>query len=173
MKNISKLSKIFLFISVISAVIWVGSTVTRQLVTYQLFEGPELNFKNYVTDQNLGGIYQTILPAITTTFVAYTSFIICFISFIIFSKISLKLNGWLFIITVMVIILMPFEIYLMTIDYRMISLLNSGSFSSSIITDMIISRFRFFGSFTIIEVMCYLSFIYFILFKPLHVESKD
>lgn len=172
MKSLSKLSKIFLFIAVLGAVTWVGSAFTRQLVTYQLFEGLELNFKSYVSEQNLSAIYETILPAITITFISYCVFIISFALFLLFSRIKLKQFGWLFIITVIVFLLMPFEVYLMTIDYKMIFLLNSGNFNSSTITDLILARFRIFGSFTIIEVLCYLSFIYFILFRPLQVDSN-
>jgi hypothetical protein len=173
MKKLSKLSKIFLFLAVLSAIIWVGSAVTRQLITYQLFEGPELNFKSYVTEQNLHGIYETILPSVTITFVSYCVFIISFILFLIIARINLKHFGWLFIITVVVFILMPFEIYLMTIDFKMISLLNSGNFETNIITDLILSRFKVLGSFTIIEILCYLAFVYFILFKPLQVIPKQ
>lgn len=173
MKNRSKLSNIFLFLAILSAIIWIGSSLTRQLITYQLFEGPELNFKSYVTQQNLHGIYETLLPAVTITFVSYSAFIIFFILFLIIARINLKHFGWLFIIMVAVFILMPFEIYLMTIDFKMISLLNSGNFDSSIITDLILSRFKVLGSFTIIEILCFLAFVYFILFKPLQVIPKQ
>lgn len=172
MKKLSNLSKIFLFLAVLCAVIWVGSTLTRQLITYQLFDGPELNFKSYVTEQNLHGIYETILPAITTTFISYCGFIISFVLFLVTSKINLKQFGWLFIIMTIVFILMPFEIYLMTIDFKMITLLNSGRFDTNMITYLILSRFKDLGSVTIIEVLCYLAFVYFILFKPLQVVSN-
>lgn len=173
MKKLSKLSKILLFLAVLSAIIWVGSTLTWQLITYQLFDGPELNFKPYVTEQNLHGIYETILPAVTITFVSYCGFIISFVLFLITARINLKQFGWLFIIMTVVFILMPFEVYLMTIDFKMISLLNSGNFDNNVISSLILSRFKVLGSITIIELLCYMAFIYFILFKPLQVIPNN
>ena len=52
-KEISTTSKIFAVLALISTSIWVGSYLTRQLLIYQLFEGPDLMLRGYLNQDNL------------------------------------------------------------------------------------------------------------------------
>jgi hypothetical protein len=173
MNKLNKTSKIFAFLAIITCSIWIGSYLSRLLLSYQLFEAQDLSLKPYITSVNLAGILITMLPSITTTFVSYICFIISFGLFIIISHISFRDNGWLFIIAIIILITLPFEIYLMTIDYRIILQLNYGIFNSSEIVDLFVKRIKVLGSFSLIEVFCYLSFYYFLLFKPLTKNNNE
>ena len=160
------LNKIIAFLAVLSGSIWIGSYAVRMIISYQLFD-IDMNIMPYVNQQNLSGILVTINPAVITTFVLYIFFIFSFSIFLFSSKISSKENCWLFIIAVIVYLTLPFEAYLLKIDYKIISALN---FSDVIDTEYVISlfkdRFTNLSSFPIIIFLSYCSFIYFILFKP-------
>jgi len=134
---------------------------------YQLFEGQDLVLKNYITNENINGILFSIFPLFV---VHFTAFIVMFISTIIFylsSKINLRFNGWLFIILIAILITTPFEIYLMLIDYKVIMMLNSGSFDSNTVISLLRDRIKDLSSFSIVAILTYLSFYYFIVFQPL------
>jgi hypothetical protein len=107
------------------------------------------------------------LPVILTPFVSFIITIVAFLLFIITSKISLRENGWLFIIFIAVLITLPFEIYLMTIDYKIILMLNSSSIDANQIISLLRKRITVLSSFPILVLITYLSFFYFIVFKPL------
>ena len=173
MKSLNKTSKIFAFLAIISCSIWIGAYLSRLFLSYQLFEAQDLSLKPYITSANLPGILITMLPSITTTFVSYTCFIIFFGLFIIIAKIKLRFNGWLFIIIIIILITLPFEIYLMTIDYNIIIQLNYGTYNTSEIVDLFVKRIKILGSFSLIEILCYLSFYYFLLFRPLIKNSNE
>jgi hypothetical protein len=98
--------------------------------------------------------------------------VIVLILFYVTSKISLRFNGWLFIILIAVMITLPFEIYLMLIDYKIIIALNNGSFDSTQIINLLKDRIKDLSSFSIVAVLTYLSFFYFIVFQPLTKEIK-
>lgn len=171
MKNISTISKIFAVLSLISAAIWVGSYLSRLFLVYQLFEGPDLLLRSYINNENIDGILFSLLPTILVHFI---SFIVMFLTTIIFylkSKIILRYNGWLFIILIAIIITAPFEIYLMLIDYKVIMMLYSGSFDSNIIINLLRDRIKDLSSYSIVAILTYLSFYYFIVFQPL--TKKD
>ena len=171
MKNISTLSKVFAVLSLIAAAIWVGSYLSRLFLVYQLFEGPDLILKSYITNENVNGILFSILPSFVVHFIA---FIVMFLSTIIFyltSKINLRYNGWLFIILIAIIITTPFEIYLMLIDYKIIMMLNNGSFDSNTVISLLRDRIKDLSSYSIVAILTYLSFYYFIVFQPL--TKKD
>ena len=171
MKNISTISKVFAVLSLIAAAIWVGSYLSRVFLVYQLFEGPDLILKSYITNENVNGILFSILPSFVVHFIA---FIVMFLSTIIFyltSKINLRYNGWLFIILIAIIITTPFEIYLMLIDYKIIMMLNNGSFDSNTVISLLRDRIKDLSSYSIVAILTYLSFYYFIVFQPL--TKKD
>jgi hypothetical protein len=167
MKNLKTLPKILLFLAVLSGALWVGSYFTRLVVSYQIFESTDYSLRSYVNDQNLTGILKSFEPAIISTLALYLIFILSYISFIITSKMSFKFNGWLFIITILVLLTMPFEVYLCSIDYKMIVMINSVNFDPKEILGLMIERFKIFGSFPVIEIFCYGAIVYFLLFRPL------
>jgi len=171
MKNISTISRIFAVLSLISVAIWVGSYLSRLFLVYQLFEGQDLVLKSYITNENINEILISIMPSFV---VHFATFIVMFITTIIFyvsSKISLRFNGWLFIILIAILITTPFEIYLMLIDYKVIMMINSGSFDSNTVISLLRDRIKDLSSFSIVAILTYLSFYYFIVFQPL--TKKD
>jgi len=171
MKNISTISKIFAVLSLISAAIWVGSYLSRLFLVYQLFKGPDLLLRSYITNENASGILISLLPTILVHFISFIMMLITTIIFYIVSKINLRFNGWLFIILIAIIITAPFEIYLMSIDYKVIMMLNNGSFDSNIIVNLLRDRIKDLSSYSIVAILTYLSFYYFIVFQPL--TKKD
>ena len=172
MKNTNILSKIFLYLTVLSGILWVGGYFPRLAVTYQLFEKTDFIVKSFLNNQNLPGIFIILNGAIILTCVLYIIFIISFIAFLLTSRLSLKENGWLFIIAILIVITAPFEIYLMTIDHTFINLIFSGQFIPNDILALIIKRFKIFGSFPIIELLCYFAMIYLLIFQPMKMSKK-
>lgn len=171
MKNISTISKIFAILSLISGAIWVGAYLSRLFLVYQLFEGPDLVLKSYISNENVNGILFSILPSFVVHFVAFIVVCITTIIFYFTSKISLRFNGWLFIILIAMLITMPFEIYLMLIDYKIIMMLNNGLFDSNTVINLLRDRIKDLSSYSIVAILTYLSFYYFIVFQPL--TKKD
>ena len=167
MKNISTISKIFAVLSLIAAAIWVGSYLSRLFLVYQLFEGPDLILKSYITYENVNGILFSILPSFVVHFIAFVVMFFTTIIFYLTSKINLRFNGWLFIILLAIIITTPFEIYLMVIDYKIIMMLNNGSFDSNTVISLLRDRIKDLSSYSIVAILTYLSFYYFIVFQPL------
>ena len=167
MKTLNKTSKLFAFLALAACSIWIGAYLSRQFISYQLFEAHDLSLKSYINPINISGILTTMLPSVTTSFVAYIAFIVFFMFFLVISRINLRNNGWLFIIAVVILITFPFEVYLMTIDYKLILQLNSGVFDSNYLVELIRKRIQVLSSFPLIEVFCYLSFYFFLIFRPL------
>ena len=172
MKNLNKTSKIFAYISVLFGALWLGGYLLRLILTYQIFEGTDLHFRDFIDSSNLNVIYIILNSAVSFTLITYIIFILSFIAFISFSKLSLKKHGWLFIISLIILITLPFELYLMTIDYQIFTVVYEGSFNAEEMSKLMIERMKVFSSFPLIEVFCYFSIIYFMIFQPLTVKEK-
>jgi hypothetical protein len=154
-----------------SGILWLGGYLSRLLLTYQLFEPRDFILKHYVTDQNLGGIFITMNSSVTFTMILYLAFVVSFILFIVTSKISLKEEGWLFIILLIVIITMPFELYLMSFDYKIATKVFYNSFTPGEILDLYVKRMKVISSFSLIEIFSYCAIIFLVLFQPLKLKK--
>ena len=173
MKNQKFIVKIWAFISLLSGTLWLGAYLVRMILSYQLFD-IDMNLASYLNESDLKEILITIVPAINITFVLYIVFIISFSLFLIFSKIKLKENGWLFIIAMIVYLTLPFEAFLMIIDYKIILALNfSEVINSNYAISLIKERFIKLNGFPIIIFLSYCATIYFLLFKPFTRVKKD
>ena len=172
MSELKLTSKIFLYICFLSGTLWLGSYVTRLTLTYQLFEGNNFTLKAIFNNQNLPGVFITLNAAAILTTITFAIFIISFIIFLFSSRINLKENGWLLISTIIIVVTIPFEVILMNNDYKIYSLIQAGNFDPNQVLLFIINRFKILGSFPIIEVLCYFSIIYLVLFKPLKLVKK-
>jgi hypothetical protein len=66
----------------------------------------------------------------------------------------------------------PFEIYLLTIDYKIAtSVFYNPDFDSTYILNLTIERFKVLSSFPIIEVFIYFAIIYLFIFQSLKKKS--
>ncbi len=168
MKNLNPLSRIFLLLSVISGILWIGSYTLRLVLTYQIFEGIDFTLRQYINTQNLNGIFIILNSSIIMTDILYAAFIISSIIFILISKLNLKLNGWLLIIILIIIITLPLEAYLISIDYKIYSFVSPNSiFDNSQVLNLYIKRLKIFSSFPVIEILSYIAIIFFAIFRPL------
>ena len=102
MYNLSKTSKIFLLLTSLSGSLWMGGYFARLIVFYQLFQPKELILRPVFNEQNLHAVLIELNSLIILTLVLYLLFIITYFIFITTSKISLRENGWLFIVTVII-----------------------------------------------------------------------
>jgi len=171
MNQLKASAKVFLLLTFIFGSLWLGSYLTKLLLVYQLFQGNEFELKDYINDINLGAILKTISAAFSATLILYPLFILSFGSFLMFSKLNLKKNGWLFIITMLIVITAPMEIFLLTINYKISILSLTSPIPSNEMLSLIIKRMNILGSFSLVELLCYLAIVHLIIFKPLHKDT--
>ena len=166
MKKQSIISKIILFLTITSFILWLGSYIIRNIVIYQLFEPLNLDLKSIYNEQNLNAVFNIILPLITFNLVTYISFILFFIIFLSSARISLKNEGWLFISTMIILITLPFEGYLSFYDYKIVNFIVYHNTNVMDIINLIRERITKLSSFSFIEFFSYLAIIFLTLFKP-------
>jgi len=92
--------------------------------------------------------------------------------FLLTSKISLRQNGWLFIISVIVYFTLPFEIVLMLIDWDLIQIFSSSSTLDQAAVGLIVKRIESLQGFPLIIIICYLAIPYLLIFKPFDLKRK-
>jgi hypothetical protein len=173
MEKLNLVSKTFLFITILFFSLFLGGYVARQIVIYQLFEPTGINFKSAYNEQNLHIVYYTILPIIILNIVTYITFLVSYMIFIFTSKIKIKYEGWLFAITIILLITAPFEIYLSIIDFKIVRMVMSDSMQIKAISELIKDRMTELSSFSLIEIFSLAAIIFLGLFKPLRKKNEN
>jgi len=171
MTKLNLTSKILLLLTIIFFSVWLGSYIARQLAVYQLFDPLETELKPLYTMDNLTAVLFTLLPLFTLNLISYICLLLAFILFLFQSKINLKAHGWLFIVTLIILVTAPFEIYLSSIDYKIINKIYSSPSETTIIIDLVKERITKLSSFSIIEIFSYITIIFLVLFQPLKKEK--
>jgi hypothetical protein len=167
MNTYSKTTKIFAYITMLFGSLWLGTYLSRLALSYQLFEVKNLVLRPIFNEANLKVVFQILYPVIMLQAVLYALFLFSFLVFWLKSKINLRNNGWFFIIIIIILTTLPLEIYLVSIDYKIVSMIYYNSFMVKEVLNLIIQRFKVLGSFPIIEILLFSSCYYFVLFKPL------
>ena len=173
MAKLSLVSKIFLFLAILFFSLFLGGYVARQMIIYQLFEPNGLDFKSMYNDQNLAFVYPTIAPVLILNLITYMTFLISSVVFFVTSKIKIKYEGWLFAIIIIIVITAPFEIYLSTIDLKIVSMIMSNSAPINAISELIKERMIVLSSFSLIEVFSFAAIIFLYLFQPLRKKNEN
>lgn len=167
MQKLDTKSKITLYLLILASFIWLGNTFSRMLFSYHIFADPELNLKSFLNPEVLNGVFLIHQPLIAVSLIFYVVMIILFLSFIIISKQNLKENGWLFISLILVIITFPFEVYLLTYDFKFFYMLYFPKIDVSEAMKIVLMRYSTLGSFMIVELLSYSAIICLFLFQPL------
>ncbi len=167
MKNNTLFLKFIQFLLIVSLIIWLGGYISRHLVIYQLFEPEGLILRPNYNLENLNVVWNTISPLLVSNLVSFPLFILFYLSYLFFSKISLKKEGWLFIATIVILITAPFEIYLLIKDYGIVRLIYSTSINSEKVLNLIRERINILSSFSLIEIFSYLAIVFLTILKPL------
>ncbi|PKL82847.1 MAG: hypothetical protein CVV24_07970 [Ignavibacteriae bacterium HGW-Ignavibacteriae-3] len=167
MEKLSQTARIFLFLTLLSLALFLGSYLTRQTVVYQLFEVNGIDLKTMFNGQNLPAVFSVMVPAIILNLLTYYVFLISFIIFLITSGIKLKYEGWLFAILLIVALTAPFEIYLSTIDFQLIQQIISDPSQVEVILNLVKERVSDLSSFPLIMLISSAVIIFLTVFRPL------
>jgi hypothetical protein len=154
-------------LTLVFAAIWLGSYITRLFTVYQFFEPVNMELRPLYNSQNLGAIFTILMPSILCNVITFPIFLILFLLYLFVSKINIKNEGWLFITLVVIFVTAPFELYLMTIDYNILTQIVSEKYNIDAVMNLIQKRVMVLSSFPLIEVFCYIALLFINVYKPL------
>ncbi|GJQ44197.1 MAG: hypothetical protein JETCAE03_36950 [Ignavibacteriaceae bacterium] len=170
MKPYSLTSKILLIFTFASGTLWLGSYTVKLFSFFNLFDldpNNSLILKSTLINVDMKPVIFELLPVLTISLSSYIIFIASGLLFLFISKVNLKENGWLFIILMIVLFCLPFEIYLSLKDYKLIMMIINNTSDSSGMVEIIKSRITVLSSFPIVALILHYSLFILVVFRPL------
>lgn len=168
MNKLSKTSKTLLVTIFISYAIWVGTYIAKNLFFFEFFDPETLALRDIFMKGDNFNVFYSFFPVITTNLICYGVFVISFLLFVFTSKLSLRNNGWLFISLLVVLVILPVELYVIfKYDLNIVLDTNSMTLVAKDAIDLLRQRVSKFGMYSFISIFSTLSIIFFFIFRPL------
>jgi len=171
--NISKLSKLFLWLAESSLGILLGVKLVQYLILFDLMIPNSFVFKEIYTEEILGIVFLALRSLFVVSLILLPVFVFSFLIFLFTSKLKLRFKGWLFISTVILIIILPIQILFLLQDFNIVTELVKEHYNIEYVGKIILSKLQDYGSFMLIELLAILSVFYFMIFKPLDKEKPN
>lgn len=176
MLKYSKYQKFLLSFLAFGLAIWIGGSVIRTVIAFDLFQpGTELILKNYSDDIRM----QTVKLFATTSIYTEVSYAVAFVSLVLLAfgwKNHIKERGWLFMAILLFFLTSPVEFYSMFLDYRLAMNLFFGScqihFGDDVIQKLFVSRFKNLSIYSPMMYLAVITSIIFTIWRPLDKTLK-
>jgi len=174
-KKDSLSNKFFQALIFVFGSIWFGSQISKLLTIFHFFQSDEfgrLSLRESINFNLIVDLYYQLIPLFSVTIVSYIIFIIILFIYFLNNIRTLKFKGWLFISIVIIFFCVPFEIYLLSIDWKiLVSAYNKSANPYSFIK-LSEERISILGNFPLISIFLHLITLFLISFKPLDKENR-
>ncbi|WKZ68012.1 MAG: hypothetical protein QY331_08605 [Melioribacteraceae bacterium] len=168
MENQTKFSKLIIYLTCVFFTIFIGSYLVKIGMINQFFEAETMSIKPIFEGVELKGAFLTMLPVFSISVISFICFILFLLAYVVVSKINFRNEGWFFIITLLIIVTTPFELYLLLqYDINLIQKIFSNDINSIYLLEMLKQRIVALGPFPLIILFSYFIIIFLAIFKPL------
>lgn len=171
--HLNKVSKISLFILVVSAIFWLGAINVRFFIGNQLLNYDEFNFRTSIPPDEENQIFKMISDASILIMIFYPIVFTSAVVFIKYCKINLRENPWLLMCAILFFSFAPVEIYTSYIDLKFILLFNQRPANHDQLLKYFGERIGFLRGVPWIGVLSYYTIIWISIFKPLKKTSAQ
>lgn len=160
-------TKIYLFLLILASLFWLGGSIYRAIIAYTLFEPFSLIVKSQITYDILRQTLKLIGNINVYVLISYPIVLLTFVLFVRSTRVSLKKEGWLFMITMILVLFFPIEIYLSYRDINFTLMVLFSNFDTNLALSLLIQRISALGGLPAIGSLCYFTSIWLAIFQPL------
>lgn len=170
---LNKVSKFWLLLLIISAIVWLGAINVRFIIGNELLNYDEFNFRTSIPPDEENMIFKLISHASITIMIAYVFTFISAIFFLKTCKINLKQNTWLLMCAILFFVFSPVEFYTSYLDLKFILLFFSEPPNHDELLMIFGERLGFLKGVPWIAILSYYTIIGIVIYKPLKKTQKE
>lgn len=165
--------KLVLTISLLGTVLWLGGSIVRNAIAFDLFVPGTLQLKQSIPDAVVSQTVRLYTIAAFYTMVGYGLSCLGFVILLVEFTKRLKEFGWLFMAFILFFLTIPAEIYLLTFDIELVRALQTtyDTFSAnSKLLEVFHSRFStksHAGQISALTTFSYITILGLFVFRPL------
>ena len=170
---ISKTTRFWLSLLVISAIFWLGGINARAIIGNELLNYDEFSFRTSIPPDEENAIFKMIANTSILIIISYFFVLVSTVCFLISFKGKLKLNTWLLMCSILFFAFIPVEVYTSILDYKFIILFYQNPPNHDGLLKLFGERIGFFRGVPWIALLCYYTIIVVAIFKPLKLTARE
>jgi hypothetical protein len=170
---LNKVSKFWLLLLIISAIVWLGAINVRFIIGNELLNYDEFSFRTSIPPDEENMIFKLISNVSIVIMIAYVFTFVSAIFFMKTCKINLKQNAWLLMCSILFFIFSPVEFYTSYLDLKFILLFFSEPPNHDELLKIFGERLGFLKGVPWIAILSYYTIIGIAIFKPLKKTQKE
>ena len=170
---LNKSSKTWLFLLILSAIVWLGAINVRVIIGGELLNYDEFDFRTSIPPDEENMIFKLISSASIVIMIAYFFTFISAIFFMKTCKINLKQNTWLLMCAILFFVFSPVEFYTSYLDLKFTLLFVSNPPNHDELLRLFGERIGFLKGVPAIAVLSYYTIIGIAIFRPLKKSKKE
>ncbi len=173
MYTLTKSSKIWLFIIIVSAVFWLGGINVRALLGNELLNYDEFAFRTSIPPDEENTIFKMICYSSILIMISYVITFVSALFFVFNFKLSLKQNGWYLMCIILFFLFSPVEFYTYFLDLKFIQLFYTRPVNHDGLLKIFGERLGFLKGVPWIALLSYYAIIFISIFKPLSKTKRQ
>lgn len=162
----SGLWRLWLFLLVLSAIIWLGGVNVRAIVGNDLLKPGTLEFEEFMAPEAEREIFRLLSMTSLVIIVSYGVLLISSILFLASSPYRMKDHGWLMMSAILFFVFVPVELFTMYLDGKMIYQEFFTTADNQSFRELFVHRMGALKGAPVVALLCYYTIIGLVTFQP-------
>ena len=168
----SSLWRLWLFLLVISGIIWLGGVNVRAIIGNDLLKPGTLEFDEFLSPEAEREIFRLLS---LTSLLILASYCVLFVSSILFlmsSPYNMKEHGWLLMSAILFYLFVPVEAFTMYLDGKMIYREFFTTLDNEAFRDLFVQRMGALKGAPVVALLCYYPLVALVVFQPFRKKQE-
>jgi len=168
----STLWRFWLFLVVVSGIIWLGCVNARAIIGNDLLKPGTLEFEEFLSPMAEREIFRLLSMTSVLIIGSYCVLFVSSIFFLVSSPYTMKEHGWLLMSAILFYVFVPVEVFTMYLDWKMIYQEFFTAVDNEAFRELFVRRMGALKGAPVVALLCYYTIVGLVVFQPLRRKQE-
>lgn len=168
----SPLWRFWLFLLVVSGIIWLGCVNARAIIGNELLKPGTLEFEEFLSPEAEREIFRLLSLTSILIIGSYCVLLISSTLFLFTSPYRMKEHGWLLMTAILFYLFVPVEAFTMYLDGKMIYQEFFTTVDNEVFRDLFVRRMGALKGAPVVALLCYYTIVGLVVFQPFRKKQE-
>ncbi len=165
--------RIALFVMVCSAIIWLGGSVVRALIGYDLLLPGSIEIDQYLSADAEREIYRLVALSSLVIIGAYCLTLAGSIVFLSTSPFRIREHPWMLMAAILLYVFVPVEVFTIVLDVRLVYQEFFTTADTAVLRELFLARLGALAGAPLVATFCYFTVVGLAVFQPFRKKSDE
>jgi len=158
--------RFWLFLLVLSAIVWLGGVNVRAIIGNDLLKAGTLEFEEFLAPEAEREIFRLVSMTSLLVMASYIVLLASSILFLASSPYRMKQHGWLMMSAILFYVFVPVEAFTMYLDGKMIYQEFFTTADNELFRGLFVQRMGALKGVPVVALLCYYTIVGLVVFQP-------